>query len=82
MYADEADAGDYRTCAAAAEVPEHGYIAALVVKRIRGLGATREVHREECLASGYAWPTARQPLDFAMRSGQDVVRSPYLGMWG
>lgn len=82
MHIDEADIGDYRVYAAAAEVPERGYIAALVVKRVRGPGPAREIHREESLAGGYAWPTATQALAFAMRAGEQVVLSPLLGMWG
>jgi hypothetical protein len=68
--------GDYRIVARALHAPAHrGYIAAVVVQRVRGnTDAPRDAWREECLAGGYVWPSAQAARVFALAKGQEVIR--------
>ena len=54
MIFDERNEGDYRIYAGALEAPRgQGYIAAVVVNRVRGDGPTpREAYRDDSLACG------------------------------
>ncbi len=75
MQFEECTEGPYRIYAGALEAPRgEGYIAALVVKRIdarspRGF----EAFRDESLACGYQWETARDALFYAMRRARQVI---------
>ncbi|MDT8998327.1 hypothetical protein RQP53_03445 [Paucibacter sp. APW11] len=74
MHFDEVDAGDYRIYAGAMERPRSfGYIAAVVVVRVRGQQPRREAFRDENLAGGYGWASAADALRFAINAGRDVV---------
>jgi len=76
MVLDERDEGDYRICAGAlgGELGE-GYVAAVVICRIRGTGSgPREAFRNEALAGGYRWPSPETALCYAIGKGVEAVR--------
>lgn len=75
MIFDELEDGDYRIYGGAIEARQgDGYIAALVVDRIRNkLWAKREVFRDDALACGHRWPCASAALSYAMGKGRQVV---------
>jgi hypothetical protein len=75
MYFEEVDAGDFRIYAGAMERPRSfGYVAAVVVMRVRGAtGERREAFRDENLAGGYGWASPADALRFAINAGRDVV---------
>lgn len=74
MHFEEVDAGDYRIYAGAIERPRtYGYVAAVVVVKMRGQGASQEAFRDESLAGGYGWPSPAEALRFAINAGRDVV---------
>ena len=72
MHFDERDEGDYRIYAGALEAPRGGgYIAAVVVKRIRGgLG---EAFRDESLACGHRWLSAQDALRYALDKARELI---------
>lgn len=75
MQFEECTEGPYRIYAGALEAPRgEGYIAALVVRRIDP-GSPRgcETFRDESLACGYQWKTARDALFYAMRRARLVI---------
>lgn len=76
MIFDERAEGDYRIYAGALEAPRgHGYIAALVVNRVRGTtGAPREAFRDDSLAGGHRWPSAHAALSYALNRAQRLIR--------
>jgi hypothetical protein len=74
MHFDEVDAGDYRIYAGAVERPrQFGYVAAVVVVRLRGRQPKVEAFRDENLADGYGWSSPKEALRFAINAGRDVV---------
>lgn len=73
MHFDEMDAGDFKIYTGALEVPPRGYRAALIIKRIRGVAASREVHRDESMAGGHVWDTPTEALRHAMQVGRRLV---------
>lgn len=74
MHFEEVDAGDYRIYAGAMERPrQFGYVAAVVVVRMRGRLPRQEAYRDESLAGGFAWASPREALRFAVNAGRDVV---------
>lgn len=76
MHFMERDEGEYRIYAGAIETLRgEGYLAALVVQRLRDGMAAEEVFRDEALCAGYGWPTADAALAFAMRKAQGVTRT-------
>jgi hypothetical protein len=77
MHLDERDIGDYRVYTGALEGHQgDGYIAALVIYRVRGIpGAPREILRDESLACGHRWPSAEAALAYAMSKGQEAIRN-------
>ncbi|QPF74626.1 hypothetical protein G8A07_18030 [Roseateles sp. DAIF2] len=75
MHFEEIDAGDYRIYAGAIERPRSfGYVAAVVVMRVKGGSLPRqEAFRDENLAGGYGWASPADALRFAINAGRDVV---------
>lgn len=73
----ECHEGDYRIYVGALDAPRgDGYIAALVVRRVRGEpAAQREAYRDDSLACGYRWPSADEALHYATNRGRELVRS-------
>lgn len=69
--------GDYRIFVGAVEAPRgEGYIAALVVNRVRGVqGRHREAFRDDSLACGYRWPSAEEAMHYAMSRARELIRS-------
>jgi len=77
MRFNECHEGDYRIYVGAVEAPRgDGYIAAVVVKRVRGaVGSNREAFRDDSLACGYRWPSADEAISYAMNRARDLIRS-------
>ena len=77
MRFDEAHEGDYRIYVGAVEAPRgDGYLAALVVKRVRGgVAGQREAFRDDSLACGYRWRSADEALHYAMNRARELVRN-------
>lgn len=74
MHFEEVDAGDFRIYAGAIERPRsYGYVAAVVVMRVRGKAGRQEEFRDENLAGGYGWASPADALRFAVNAGRDVV---------
>ena len=74
MHFEEADAGDYRIYAGAVERPrQYGYVAAVIVMRVRGRLPKLETYRNENLSGGFAWPTAREALKHALTTGKNIA---------
>ncbi len=78
MRFQETHEGDYRIFVGAVESPKgDGYIAALIVDRVRGesAGRRREAFRDESLACGYRWPSPDEAIHYALNRGREMVRS-------
>lgn len=77
MRFDEGQEGDYRIYVGAVEAPRgEGYIAALIVNRVRGLqGRHPEAYRDDSLACGYRWPSAEEAMQYAMTRARELIRS-------
>ncbi len=74
----EAHEGDYRIFVGALEAPKgDGYIAALVVNRVRGevSAQSREAFRDDSLACGYRWPSPDEAIHYALNRGRELIRS-------
>ncbi len=76
MIFDERYEGDYRIYAGALEAPRgQGYIAAVVVNRVRGIGnAPREAYRDDSLACGHRWLSPDEALSYAVNKARDVIK--------
>jgi hypothetical protein len=75
MHFDEMEAGDFKIYTGAMEAPTSGFRASIVISRVRGVTPPREVYREENMAGGYTWPSAREALGFAMAAGQRLLKA-------
>jgi hypothetical protein len=77
MRFQETHEGDYRIYAGALEAPRgDGYIAALVVNRVQGLGSgPREAFRDDSLACGHRWTCPDEALRYAMSKARELIRS-------
>ena len=77
MRFDESHEGDYRIYVGAVEAPQgDGYIAALIVNRVRGLQVSqREAFRDDSLACGYRWRSADEAIHYAMNRARELIRS-------
>jgi hypothetical protein len=76
MKLDERDEGEYRIYAGALESKlGDGYIAAVVVSRVRGERCPREAYRDDALACGHRWELPEQALSYAMGKGREFVRT-------
>ena len=75
MVFDERSEGDYRIYAGALEAPRGGgYIAAVVVNRVRGGGgAPCEAYRDDSLACGHRWLSPGEALQYAMSKARDII---------
>ncbi len=75
MQFEECTEGPFRIYAGALEAPlGEGYIAALVVRRVNdGSPRGAEMFRDESLACGYRWGTARDALFYAMRRARQII---------
>ena len=80
MIFDERSEGDYRIYAGALEAPQgQGYIAAVVVNRVRGAAAApREAFRDEALACGHRWLSSDEALSYALNKARELIqRQPH-----
>ena len=77
MQFNECHEGDYRIFVGALEAPRgDGYIAALIVNRVRGgQGKHPEAFRDDSLACGYRWRSAEEALHYAMNRARELIRS-------
>ena len=75
MYFDEREMGEYRIFAGALEAPKgDGYTATMIVQRVQGVPAPREVLRDEGLACGHRWASPAEALAYAIRKAQQAIR--------
>jgi len=75
MHFDEMNLGDYRIYAGALEAPG-GYVAAVVVNRLRGVAqAPREAYRDIAMSGGHRWARAEEALRYAMGRGAELVKT-------
>jgi hypothetical protein len=73
MHFAERNEGDYRIYAGALEAAG-GYVAAVVVSRLRGVpGAPREAFRDVAMSGGHRWPRAEEALNYAMARAREVI---------
>ncbi len=80
MIFDERTEGDYRIYAGALEAPGgQGYIAAVVVSRVRGTASVpREAFRDDALACGHRWGSSAEALSYALNKAREVIqREPH-----
>ena len=77
MQFNECHEGDYRIFVGAVEAPRgDGYIAALVVNRVRGVqGKHAEAFRDDSLACGYRWRSPGEAMHYAMNRARELIRS-------
>ena len=77
MRFNECQEGDYRIFVGALEAPKgEGYIAALIVNRVRGeVGKHTEAFRDDSLACGYRWRSADEAMHYAMNRARELIRS-------
>lgn len=77
MRFQECHEGDYRIYVGALEAPRgDGYIAAVVVNRVRGISsANREAYRDDSLACGHRWPNPDEALHYALTRARELIRS-------
>lgn len=79
MRFQESHEGDYRIYVGALEAPRgDGYIAAVVVNRVRGVpgpGRQREAFRDDSLACGHRWPNPDEALHYALNRARELIRS-------
>lgn len=77
MQFNECHEGDYRIFVGAVEAPRgDGYIAALVVRRVRGADVPhRDAFRDDSLACGYRWRSADEALHYAMNRARELIRT-------
>ena len=75
MVSDQRDEGDYRIVAGALGGEfDDGYIAAVVIERVRGSrSAPCEAYRNDALAGGYRWPSAQAAMCYAIGKGRELV---------
>jgi len=79
MRFEDTHEGDYRIFVGALEAPRgEGYIAALIVNRVRNAPATpsqREAFRDDSLACGYRWRSAEEAINYAMNRARELIRT-------
>ena len=74
MHFDERNEGDYRIYAGALEA-KGGYVAAVVVSRLRGIhNAPREAFRDTAMSGGHRWSSPFEALTYALRQAQEIIR--------
>jgi len=76
MQLDQRDEGEYRIYAGAMESRlGDGYIAAVVVSKVRGAGPLREAFRDDALACGHRWASAKAAMSYAFGKGREAILS-------
>lgn len=74
MHFSEHTEGDYRIYAGALEA-RGGYVAAVVVTRMRGVPqAPKEAYRDLSMSGGHRWEQAAQALTFAVLQAKALIR--------
>lgn len=78
MHFDECDEGDYRIYAGALHAGG-GYVAAVVVFRVRGIvESPQEAFRDMAMSEGRHWNEPDEALVFAMSQARETIRAePY-----
>jgi len=77
MRFEETHEGEYCIYVGALEAPRgDGYIAAVVVNRVRGaVGKNREAFRDDSLACGYRWRSPDEAISYALTRARELIRS-------
>ena len=76
MHFSMTNEGSYRIYAGAV-CAQHGdgYVAIVVVNRVRGNGGKpREAYRDEMLAGGHRWPSPEAARLYAVAKAREVIR--------
>jgi len=73
MRFETSNEGDYRIYAGAV-AGRDGFIATVVVSRVRGSDKPREAFRDEELAGGHRWPSPEAARLYALAKGREVIR--------
>jgi hypothetical protein len=75
MHFEERNEGDYRIYAGALEASGGGYLAAVVVSRLRGMPqAPCEAYRDISMSGGHRWQSPNDALAFAVTEAQKIIR--------
>jgi hypothetical protein len=76
MNLTERDEGEFKIYAGAMEgACGDGYIAAVVVSRVRGVSRPREVFRDDSLACGHRWAKAEEAIGYALGKAREVIHT-------
>ena len=76
MQFDQRDEGEYRIYAGAMESKlGDGYIAAVVVSKVRGVPFEKEAFRDDALACGHRWESPKAALSYAFGKAREVIRN-------
>lgn len=80
MLLEERDEGEFRIYAGAMEGRTgDGYIAAVVVSRVRGTDSgPRETYRNDALAGGHRWESPQLAIRYAIATGREVLKTERL----
>ena len=75
MHFAERNEGDYRIYAGALEATG-GYMAAVVVSRLRGMpNGPKEAYRDTAMSGGHRWERPEQALQYAVTRAVELVRT-------
>ena len=75
MHFDECCEGDYKIYAGALQSPAgDGYVAAVVVNRVRPDDMQREAFRDVNMADGRRWRTPAEALSHAVATARQLIR--------
>jgi hypothetical protein len=67
--------GDYRIYAGAVAGQRGGFVATVVVNRVRGtVDKPREAYRDDMLAGGHRWPSPEAARLYAVAKARQVIR--------
>lgn len=73
MHFAERNEGDYRIYAGAVEAIG-GYVAAVVVSRLKGVhDAPREAYRDVAMSGGHRWERPEEALRYAVARAREVI---------
>jgi hypothetical protein len=72
VHFDEREVGAYRIYAGAIEAPG-GYVAAAVVKQVKGAVGMPEVYRNEAMAGGHRFATPDEALKYALAKAKEWI---------
>jgi hypothetical protein len=72
VHFEEREVGQYRIYAGAIEA-QGGYVAAAVVKQVKGAEGSPEVFRDEAMSGGHRWEKPEQALQYAIARAKEAI---------